>query len=102
MFHLVAVWHAIETDQRRHLRVVAGKPPDHAAERAPIAQLPWRERHFDQQSRLPLFIKMETIARRAPGQSRAQGRWTAFEVRSRAANAVGIDDDAGIAIGHML
>src|SRR6266571_8926988 len=102
MLHLVRPWHALDSDQRRHLRIVAGQAADNAAQRAPIVELAWRPRQFDQESRLPMRVEMIAVTRRAPGEAGTQGRRPTLEIRTRAAHAVAIDHDAGIAVGHVL
>ena len=103
MLHLVGSRHAVEPDQRRHLPVVAGEPPDDAAERAPLVQFARREAHVcTSKCRLPVLVEMIAVARRAAGQSRAQRRRPALEIGARAAHAVGVDHHAGVAIGAML
>ena len=47
-------------------------------------------------------VEMIAIARRAPGEAGTQGRRPALKIRTRAAHAVAIDHDAGIAVGHVL
>ena len=83
VLHLVRGRHAVEPDERRHLPVVAGEPPDDAAERAPVVQFPRREADLHQQRGKPMLVEMKAVARRAAGQARAQRRRPALEVRAR-------------------
>src|SRR5207237_3644174 len=46
--------------------------------------------------------QMISVALRAAGQPGAERRSPAFEIRTRAAHAVGINDHAGVAVGNVL
>src|SRR5262249_55756153 len=81
---------------------IAGEAADDAAERAPFAQIPRRETYAHDERGAPMLIKMKAVARRAAGEPGAERRRAALEIRARAAHAVGIDDDAGIAVGDVL
>src|SRR5581483_1008829 len=94
--------HTVDAHEHRHLPVIAGMPSDDAAERAPFAELARCVTDLDDQARQPPLVEMITVARSPSGQSGAERRRAALEIRARAAHAIGIDHDAGVAIGAML
>src|SRR5439155_24836194 len=91
MLHLIGARHAVDTDERRDLPIVAGEATDDAAERAPVGELARGEAHIDEEGGLPPFVEMVAVTRRAPGERGAQRRRPTLEIRARAAPAVGID-----------
>src|SRR5262249_60023673 len=91
-----------DPDDGGNLPIVAGQPSDDAAERAPVVEFARCPAQLDDERCLPSFLEVITVTRRPPSQSGAQRRWPALEIRTRAAHAVGIDHDPGIAVRDVL
>src|SRR5258705_121580 len=61
-----------------------------------------RPSNMHEERRPSLFLEVIAVARRAPGERRAQRRRSALEIRARAAYAVAVDHYAGVAVGDVL
>src|SRR5207244_7716986 len=82
--------------------VIAGETSDRATQRAPAVERRRRMIDLDAQRAAAHLWQMKAVARRAPGQTGRQCRWTALEIRTRPADRVGIDHDAGVAERRVL
>ena len=91
-----------ESFDDRHRPVVAGQPADDRTERAPIVERARFAIHVDSEGRKAIFVEVKAVARRASGEAGRQRRGAALVVRACAADRVGVDDDAGVAEGHVL
>src|SRR5690348_14625275 len=87
---------------QRNLPIGAAGAADDTAERAPFAEVARLDLDAEMPRRLARPVEMKAVARGAAGQRRGQRRRTAFEIAARAEDAVGIDDDAGVAHRQML
>src|SRR6185436_8857002 len=85
-----------------HGPVIPGDPPDHATQCAPIVERVRRELGTDSHGPATPFGKMKAVARRAPRETSRQGGGTAFKIRTRTADRIGIDHDTGVAEGYVF
>ena len=102
MLELVGVGHGLEARDDRHLPVAVGGAADDAAERAPVGEVRGLDASREMHGPGAMRIEVVAVARRAAGQPGGQRRGPALEVAARAHDAVGVDDDAGVAEGQVL
>src|ERR1043166_252071 len=102
MLELVGLRGAFDAFYHRHRPVVPANSAYHRAQGAPVIQRCRRVRKANVACCTPLFREVETVARRAPGKTGSQRRWTTLEVGARTANGIRIDDHTRVAERDML
>src|SRR5262249_20838565 len=102
MLHLIGRGHAFDADDRGNLPIIAGQATDDTTERTPVVELARGPSDVDAGRRPPPLLEVVAVTRRAPGERGGKRRRSAFEIRARAAHAVAIDHDPGIAVGDVL
>ena len=102
VLELVGGGGAVDPGDHRHVPVGVDRPPDDRAEGAPVVQRLRPRPRLEQVGAASMAVEVAAVARRASGQSGADGGGSALEVAARAAYAVRVDDHPGVAEGGVF